>query len=150
MFTRDEETEFLQFRVNASAIRDAVKRQCVDPIIALSKNNAIMYDIADMAIKLVNKYVPYKTGALRASAYITQHARSTTIQWGSAAYDAAMDTRTAHYAPIRYDVEANHYSPTPEGTTPQANWLDKLDPGTVEYQKLVDYAQSLMRKAVKK
>lgn len=140
-----DQAGYIKFRVNADAIRKAVKEQCTEPIIALSKNNAVMYQIGQQAINLLDQYVPKDTGALRNSAHIVQHARSTEIRYGSPQFG-----KTDIYADIQYwrDVLHPEWHYTTKGT--MGEWFKMLEPDTLEYQQLVEYATNLMRKAVKK
>lgn len=133
-------SKFATFKVNEDAIRGTINVSVITPVMSLTKDKSILYNTAKMAIQLTNKYVPMKTGALRDSAHITQTDYSTKVKWG------VLGERTYIYAPIQYDTKYKHY--TTPGTGP--NWIDVLTPNHAEYQQLVDYANDLIRKAVKK
>ena len=63
------------FKVSAGDIRQAVKKKCTDPIIALSKNPNVMRVLAKKAGEIVEPYVPMKSGALRRSCSVIYHAK---------------------------------------------------------------------------
>ena len=141
MYHYYDDGDFTDFVIEKNAIRDAVKQNIEGPIKALGQNEHLTYKIADKVIQLVNDYVPMKTGDLRSSAHIVQHARQTRVIYGSPHFGT-----TNIYAPIQYEKQYNHY--TTQNTGPY--WLDNIEPGGVRYQELVDYASKLLRKAVRK
>ena len=131
------------FKVHARDIRKAVREKGTKQIIALSKNPGVMRQIAEQAIKIVNPYVPKKYGSLRQSAYVLQNSKGTNIVWGRRGFG-----KTVSYAKYQHDADDRFWHRTTPGTT--SYWTDELQPGTVGFDKLVKYAEPLVKKEVRR
>jgi len=135
------------FKLNAGDIRKAVKKKCADPIIALSKNPNVMRQLAEKAGELVEPYVPMKSGALRKSFHVIYHAKQVQLVWGD--YKIGSSKRpTFVYADIQHDANDMFWNRTTPGTT--SYWTHWLMRGTFEFKELVDYAEPLVKKEIKK
>lgn len=131
------------FKLSARDIRSAIKKQCTDPIIALSKNPDVMRLIAERANELVKPYVPMKSGDLRNSAYVNQTSKATQLVWGKRGFG-----KTFYYARYQHDANDSNWKRTTSGT--ESYWTRRIEPGTPGFKKLVEYAEPLVKKEVKK
>lgn len=126
-------------RVYARDIRKAVKERVEGPIIALTKNPQVLYSIANRGLRILNPYVPKKSGALRRSARVIQNSNGTYIRYGSPAVG-----RTQYYAQYQHDADDFLWHRTTPGT--KSYWTKELEPGTPGWDELIAYATSIMRK----
>lgn len=135
------------FKLNAGDIRKAVKKKCADPIIALSKNPNVMRVLAKKAGEIVEPYVPMKSGALRKSFHVIYHAKQVQLVWGD--YKIGSSKRpTFVYADIQHDSDDSFWNRTTLGT--ESHWTNRIMRGTPGFKELVDYAEPLIKKEVKK
>lgn len=127
------------FRVSARDIRNAVKEKVEEPIIALTKNPDVLRSIAQYGLNLTTPYVPKRSDALRRSGYVLQNSRGTQIVWGRPGVG-----RTQYYARYQHDADDRAWVRTTLGT--ESNWTQELERGTPNWDKLITYAASIMRK----
>lgn len=135
------------FKVRAGDIRQAVKKKCADPIIALSKNPNVMRVLAKKAGEIVEPYVPMKSGALRRSFHAIYHEKQVQLVWGDHKIGSSKRP-TFVYADIQHDANDMFWNRTTPGTT--SYWTYWLMRGTPGFKELVDYAEPLIKKEVKK
>lgn len=128
-------------RVYARDIRKAVKERVEGPVIALTKNPQVLYSIANRGLRILNPYVPKKSGALRRSARVIQSSHGTYIVYGDSAVG-----KTNMYARYQHDADDTFWHRTTPGT--KSYWTEELEPGTPGWDKLIDYAASVMKKEV--
>lgn len=128
-------------RVYARDIRKAVKERVEGPVIALTKNPQVLYSIANRGLRILNPYVPKKSGALRRSARVIQGSHGTYIVYGDSAVG-----KTNAYASYQHDADDTFWHRTTPGT--KSYWTEELEPGTPGWDKLIDYAASVMKKEV--
>lgn len=134
------------FKLSASDIRNAVKKRCTDPIIALSKNPEVMRLIAEKANEIVTPYVPMKSGALRESAHTVYSGKRVQLVWGD--YRIGSSKRpTFIYAQIQHDADDSGWKRTTSGT--ESYWTRRILRGTPGFEELVEYAEPLVKKEVK-
>ena len=131
------------FRLYASDIRRAVKERVEGPIIALTKNPNVMRLLGERAIKIVEPYVPMKTGDLRRSAYVRQTSRVTQLVWGNPSVG-----KTFYYARYQHDADDFNWKRHTPGTT--SYWTIMIEPGSSGFDELIDYAEPLVKKEVKR
>lgn len=132
----------VSFKVSARDLKNAINKRVVKPLISLQKNQQVMAQIANKALEIVEPYVPMKTGDLRKSGHVVQHARYTMITWGKPGIG-----RTMYYARYQHNADDSKWRRTTPGTMSQ--WTRKIAPGSMGYRKLVAYARPIVRKAVK-
>jgi hypothetical protein len=131
------------FTLSAQDLKSAIRKKVTNPLIAVSKNPVIMSKIANKANEIVTPYVPKKSGNLRTSAHVTQHARRTYLVWGQRGVG-----KTYKYAAYQHDSDDTGWKRTTPGTT--SFWTYKIAPGTRGYRKLITYATPLLKKEVRK
>lgn len=135
----------ITIKVSAKDIRNAVKKRVSGPIIALTKNPDVLRSIAEEAIKIVDPYVPMKSGDLSSSGHVAQHARSTTITWGQAGIG-----KTGRYARYQHDADDSMWKRTRTShPLAKSNWTEEIEYGSPGFEKLVDYATSVMKKEIR-
>ena len=137
----------VEFRVSASDIKRAVHDRIKKPVEAVGKDNAVMRQIADKALEIVEPYVPWKHGYLTKSGHVVQHARKTEIKWGKPSADPK--DRTMIYADYQHNNLFRHRTRTVHPLA-QSFWTRKIMPGSRGYSKLVTYATPIVKKEVKK
>ena len=130
------------FRVNSSEIRRAVKQKVSDLIIALTKNPEIRYMIAEKGNELVESFVPSKSGALRESFHVVQHAGQTQLVWGSPSVG-----KTRRYAYYQHEADDYGWDRATPGT--MSHWTSLLEPGGILFDELTDYAAEIMRREIR-
>ena len=130
-------------RLSAQEIRRAVKQRVEDPIIALTKNPDVMRLLGEEAIKIVTPYVPIKSGDLRRSAYVKQTSKGTRLVWGNPNVG-----KTFRYAKYQHDADDFNWNRHTPGTT--SYWTMFIAPGSSGFDELIDYAEPLMKKEVKR
>lgn len=132
---------------DVAGIRQAVKNNVAGQIIAISKNPQVLAKIAKRAADIMTPYVPMKTGALRASAHITAHARQTRVVWGkSDVVNPVSGISTLRYARKQYELLSGNR--TTSGT--DGYWDTHIQRGTPGFEQLVAYATPLVKKGVRK
>jgi len=131
------------FRLSAQEIRWAVKKRVTGPIIALTKSPDVMRLLGEKAIEIVEPYVPMKSGDLRRSAYVKQTSRATQLVWGSPNVG-----KTFRYAKYQHDADDFNWKRHTPGTT--SYWTMFIMPGSSGFDELIDYAEPLMKKEVKR
>ena len=164
------------FKVHAGDIRKAVREKGTKQIIALSKNPKVMKQIAEKAIDLINPYVPEDSGALRESAHVIYHEKQVQIVWGDNLHRNNRKVPTNAYARYQYGGEV--YGPNipirvngvivgwrspkdrpkyPTGRSlnykspnARSHWTEVIKRGTSEFKQLVDYAEPLVKKEVRR
>ena len=135
------------FKLSAGDIRKAVKEKCSDPIIALSKNPDIMRRLAEKANEIVEPYVPMKSGALRRSFHATYRNRQIHLTWGG--YNIGSSKQlTSIYASMQHDSDDSLWNRTTLGT--ESHWTNRIMRGTTGFKELIDYAEPLVKKEIKK
>lgn len=130
-------------RLSAREIRRAVKQRVEGPIIALTKNPDVMRLLGEKAIKIVEPYVPMKSGDLRRSAYVQQTSKATRLVWGNPSVG-----KTFYYARYQHDAPDFLWKRHTPGTT--SYWTIFIEPGSSGFDELIDYAEPLMKKEVKR
>lgn len=135
------------FKLSASDIRSAIKKQCTDPIIALSKNPDVMRLITEKANEIVTPFVPIDSGALRASAHIVYHESKIQLVWGDNIHRNRRGRPSAKYALIQYTADDFNWKRKDPNT--ESYWTRRVEPGTPGFKKLVAYATPLVKKEVK-
>lgn len=163
------------FKVHAGDIRKAIREKGTKNIIALSKNPEIMKQIAERVIYLVNPYVPTSSNALRDSGHVVYHEKQVQAVWGDSSKGSSGNP-TSKYA--RYQFEGEVYGPnipriknetligwySPKGKpkyptgrnlvykSPYArsHWTEVMNRGTPEFDALVEYAEPLVKKEIKR
>ena len=161
------------FKIPAGEIRKAVRENGTKRIIALTKNPAVLRQIAEKAIKLVTPYVPKDSGALQDSAHVIYHEKQVQIVWGDKKI-GARGNATEKYA--HYQYEGKVYGPNfpirvkgiivgwrspkdkpkhPTGRnltytspTARAHWTEVIKRGSSEFNELVAYAEPLVKKEI--
>ena len=162
-------------KVSANEIRKAVKERGTKNIIALTKNPNILKDIAQEAIRLANLYVPDDSGALQESGHVVYHEKQVQLVWGDST-KGSRGNPTSDYA--RYQFAGKVYGPNipilvdgiivgwcspknkPKSPTGEmlkykspmaiAHWTDVIKRGGSEFDALVEYAEPLVKKEVKR
>ena len=163
----------IYFKMSAGEIRKAVQENGVKRIIALTKNPAVLRQIAEKAIKLVTPYVPKDSGALQDSAHVIYHGKQVQIVWGDNTHGASGSAthKYAHYQhegkvygpniPIRVNgIIVGWRSPkdkpkhptgrslTYTSPTARAHWTEVIKRGSSEFNELVAYAEPLVKKEI--
>ena len=163
------------FKVHAGDIRKAVREKGTKQIIALSKNPRVMKQIAEKAIDLINPYVPEDSGALRESAHVIYHEKQVQIVWGDNLHRSNRKVPTNAYAHYQYEgvvygpnfqvtIDGKRVWRSPKGKpkyrterelsyrSPGArkHWTEVIKRGTSEFKQLVDYAEPLVKKEVRR
>lgn len=134
-------------KVKAGEIRQAVKKKCTDPLIALSKNPDVLRVLAKKAGEIVEPYVPMKSGALRRSFHVIYHEKQVQLVWGNNIRGSSKRP-TSVYANIQHDADDTFWNRTTPGT--ESYWTRRLERGTPGFEELVDYAEPLIKKEVRK
>lgn len=133
--------DFVQFRVNKKVIKDVLDDVEYD-IEKASANPRIKQMIGEKVKQYANPFVPKRSGALRESAHIVNHARQVSITYGSRG-------KTNKYAAHQYYADDATWKRTTPGT--HSYWMDYvLSPGAYKYQLLTAYIQKIMSAEVKK
>ena len=165
----------IYFKVPAGDIRKAVREKGTKKIIALSKNPNVLRQIAKRAIDILEPFVPVDSGALRKSAHVIYHEKQIQIVWGdnTVGSNGAPTHKYAHYQyegkvygpniPILIDGEIVAWrSPKRKSKyltgrrlkysspTARSHWTNEIKRGTPGFEKLIEYAEPLMKKEVKK
>ena len=134
----------VEFNVSASELKSAIKQKVTGPLIAVGQDRALMKQIAEKALEIVEPYVPWKKGYLTKSGHVVQHARYTEIKWGKPGVG-----RTMIYADYQHDNIFRHRTRTVHPLA-KSFWTKQIMPGSPGYRKLITYATPLVKKEVKK
>ena len=111
----------MEAHLNAKTMNEIIKDAMGKRMQSVTKDPDLRHDIGEEFVRIVTKYVPMKTGALRMSGRATDDGR---VYWS-----AVNPNSGYNYAEIQYYTQYNHY--TTEGTGPY--WVENVQPGTDDW-----------------
>lgn len=129
--------------VRESDIQRAIKQRVIVPITKTVQSPYVMRDVGNQAVKILDRYVPKKTGDLRRSVYIRVNPGHIRIIWGNARVG-----KTISYAAYQHNADDSTWRRTTPGT--KSWWTDELQEGTHGYTKLIQYTAKVVKKEVKR
>jgi hypothetical protein len=151
-------------KVSARDIRSAVQRKGVKNIIALTKNPAILKQIGEEAIRLLEPYIPEDTGNLIDKGHVVYHEKQVQLSWGTkyASYQFNGKIYGPNFLIKKGKLAGQWRSPKNKPkydtgrtlnytkSTARPHWTDEVKPGGAEFEKLVAFAEPLIKKEVQK
>ena len=107
--------------LNAKRMNEIIKNVMGEKMQSVTKDPDLRQEIGEEFARVVTKYVPMKTGALRMSGRATSDGR---LYW------SAINPNSGYnYAEIQYYTQYNNY--TTDGTGPY--WVERVHPGTNDW-----------------
>ena len=95
----------VSIKVNGNEIRQAIKSRIIVPIAKTVQNPAVMQEVGNGAIRILDRYVPKKTGALRKSTHTKVRPKQVKIIWGDAKIG-----KTSLYAAYQHNSDDSNYN----------------------------------------
>lgn len=133
----------VSIKVNGNEIRQAIKSRIIVPIAKTVQNPAVMQEVGNGAIRILDRYVPKKTGALRKSTHTKVRPKQVKIIWGDAKIG-----KTSLYAAYQHNSDDSNWRRTTPGT--KSFWTEEVYPGTPGHTKLIKYTAKVIKKEVKR
>ena len=130
--------------LDARTVNSIIKEALGKKAISITQNPELRQKIGEAFVEAVTPFVPMKSGAIRESGRATTDGR---VYW------TATNKYGDNYAGYVYDLEGTrwpegHYKkPTTPGTYP--GWVEKVQPGTPEWDAFINNASYLIREAFK-
>lgn len=125
--------------LDARTVNSIVKEALGRKAISITQQPDLRKQVGEQFVDAVSKFVPKKTGALVGSGRATDDGR---VYW------TAVNKYGDNYAGYVYDIEETRWpngtyaNPSTENTYPQ--WIEKVQPGTDEYESFLTNAREVI------